>query len=106
MVLVRSKPRPARSGAKADPAESASLPSHWPTATKPRLLPDMKAADYIGMSVAFLRADRYRGHVGGRTPGPAFIRLGRAVRYRIEDLDLWLAEQRVDRTRRNQAAGR
>lgn len=61
------------------------------------LMSETAAAIYIGMSVAYLRADRSRGIVGGRTPGPAFLRLGRCVRYRRADLDTWLASCRIDR---------
>lgn len=62
------------------------------------LLDERAAAAYIGMSAAYLRADRYRGHVGGNTPGPAYLRLGRTIRYCLEDLDAWLAARRVDRS--------
>lgn len=67
-------------------------------ANRPRLLDERAAAAYIGMSPAYLRMDRYRGHVGGRTPGPAYLRLGRAIRYDTADLDAWLAARRVNRT--------
>lgn len=66
----------------------------------PTLLPETEAAHYIGMSVAYLRMDRVRGRVGGRTPGPPWLKLGRTVRYDTRDLDTWLAERRVDRARR------
>ena len=61
------------------------------------LIDEHAAAQRLGVSVSFLRADRYRGHVGRRTPGPPFYRVGAAVRYSVADLDAWLAEQRVDR---------
>lgn len=70
----------------------------------PQLVDEREAARRIGMSVAFLRADRYRGHVGGRTPGPPFYRVGKAVRYDLGDLEHWLAERRVDRSARGHAA--
>lgn len=63
----------------------------------PNLLTDEEAANYISMSVAYLRADRSRGPVGGSTPGPPWLRLGRSIRYRKQDLDTWLSGQRVDR---------
>jgi hypothetical protein len=50
------------------------------------------AAPYIGMSVPFLRAARL-----GRTEGPAFIRIGRAIRYRVQDLDAFIAARRIER---------
>lgn len=65
------------------------------------LINERAAAAYLGVSVAFLRADRSRGHVGGRTPGPPWYRVGRAVRYDLRDLEQWLATRRVDRSRRN-----
>ena len=61
------------------------------------LVDERAAAAHLGVSVAFLRADRCRGHVGGRTPGPPWYRVGRAVRYDLTDLDQWLATRRVDR---------
>ena len=70
----------------------------------PHLVDEREAARRIGMSVAFLRADRYRGHVGARTPGPPFYRVGKAVRYDVADLEQWLAERRVDRSAREHAA--
>ena len=64
----------------------------------PTLLPETEAANYIGMSVAYLRMDRCRGHLKGRTPGPPWLKLGRTVRYDTRDLDAWLNAQRVDRS--------
>lgn len=61
------------------------------------LLDECAAAEYIGMSVSYLRMDRLRGTVGGRTPGPDYYRLGRAIRYRRRDLDAWLETCRVER---------
>jgi predicted DNA-binding transcriptional regulator AlpA len=42
------------------------------------------AAAYIAFTSAALRAWRRQGR------GPAFIRIGRSVRYRVRDLDAWL----------------
>ena len=56
----------------------------------PRSLIERDASDYIGWSVGWLR-DRRR-HGGG----PPFIRVNRAVRYRVDDLDAWLAAHRVE----------
>jgi predicted DNA-binding transcriptional regulator AlpA len=64
------------------------------------MLDDRAAAEYIGMSVAYLRMDRLRGTVGGRTPGPTYYRIGRAIRYRRSDLDAWLDTCRVERRAR------
>jgi predicted DNA-binding transcriptional regulator AlpA len=61
------------------------------------LLTESEAAHYIGMSVAYLRADRVRGTLKGRTPGPSFLRLGRTIRYEKADLDQWIEQCRVKR---------
>lgn len=61
------------------------------------LIGEQQAAKLIGMSVAFLRADRYRGHVGNRTVGPPFYRIGRAIRYSPPELLAWVASRRVER---------
>lgn len=47
------------------------------------------AARYIGMSRSYLRQARLRRR------GPAFIRIGRAVRYRVADLDAFMTACRV-----------
>ena len=62
-----------------------------------RALTDVEAAEYIGMSVYYLRAARSQGDIGGRTPGPDYVKLGRQVRYLREDLDNWLEQHRVER---------
>jgi excisionase family DNA binding protein len=52
------------------------------------LLTTREAAGYLGVSKAFLERDRW---AGARIP---FVRVGtRAVRYRPEDLDRYLAGQ-------------
>lgn len=68
--------------------------------SRPDLLTEGAAAEYIGMSVSYLRADRYRGNIGGRTPGPPWLQMGRTIRYDRADLDTWLAARRVDRAAR------
>jgi len=59
-----------------------------------RALPDPEAARYIGMSVSFLKQSRMNGERENRTPGPPYVKLGRAVRYLREDLDAWLEQYR------------
>ena len=52
------------------------------------LLTTPQAAEYLGVSTAFLERDRW---AGARIP---FVRIGkRAVRYRLEDLDTYIASQ-------------
>ena len=62
-----------------------------------RALTDPEASKYIGMSESFLRQSRMNGDRQNRTPGPLYIKIGRAVRYLIEDLDAWLDEHRVNK---------
>ncbi len=51
---------------------------------------EKEAAEYIGMSCAFLRQDRMNGARKNRTRGPKAIKIGRSVRYLKEELDAWL----------------
>jgi len=48
------------------------------------------AAHYIGYTQSALRKWRCEGR------GPAYVRAGRSVRYRISDLDRWLETHRVE----------
>jgi hypothetical protein len=70
----------------------------------PNLLNEVEAADYIAMTVSFLQAGRLHGIVGGRTPPPPHLKLGRSIRYDRRDLDAWLAARRVDPMARKAAA--
>jgi predicted DNA-binding transcriptional regulator AlpA len=55
-------------------------------------LPSPEAAQYIGMSDAWLRKSRMN-----RDPlAPPFLQIGKSVRYLRADLDNWLASRRVD----------
>lgn len=47
------------------------------------------ASAYLALRDSTLRAWRQRGQ------GPAFVKLGRAVRYRVSDLDQYLESARV-----------
>lgn len=62
-----------------------------------RLLTEAEAAKYLCMSAQFLRQARAEGSLRNRTPGPPFIRFGRAVRYRLADLEEWVERHRVAR---------
>lgn len=62
--------------------------------TKPELLSERAAAEYIDMSASFLRVGRARGVVGNRTPAPQFLKIGRTIKYDRRDLDAWLADRR------------
>ncbi len=63
---------------------------------KRRLLTDPEAAAYLGMSISFLRQGRMEGRRANRSPGPPFIKLGKAIRYDIQDLDAWLSANRCE----------
>lgn len=58
-------------------------------------LRETEAAAYIGMSRSFLRQSRMNGARARRTPGPPFVKVGRAIRYLRADLDAWLQNFRV-----------
>jgi hypothetical protein len=59
------------------------------------ILREQEAANYIGMSVSFLRQSRMNGNLPRRTPGPPYVRQGRSIRYLIEDLNNWLHSNRI-----------
>ena len=61
-----------------------------------RAFAEADAAEYIGMSRSFLRQSRMDGEREKRTPGPKWVKLGRSVRYLIEDLDAWLESYRQE----------
>ena len=48
-----------------------------------------KAAAVLGLAVPTLEKMRVRGS------GPRYLKLGRSVRYRYEDLEAWLADRVV-----------
>ena len=53
------------------------------------MLNEQEAAEFLGLSVAALRTRRY-----WRKP-PTFVKLGRAVRYRLFDLERYVSDSRV-----------
>ena len=55
-----------------------------------RVLTTHHAAEYLGVSRRTVEDWRRRG------VGPRYAKVGRAVRYRVEDLDAWLASRSVD----------
>ena len=58
----------------------------------PAVLSTEQAAAYVGLSRSTLEKSRVRGD------GPAYLKLGQSVRYRPDDLELWLAGKRVTST--------
>jgi len=59
-----------------------------------RLVSGKEAARYTGMSEQFFRKSRMNGNLPDHTPGPPFVKIGRSVRYDIQDLDAWIASHR------------
>lgn len=57
------------------------------------LIGEKEAAAYIGLSVKTMQARRMN-HMP-----PAFVKMGRSVRYRLEDLDAFVAAHIVDPSR-------
>ena len=49
-------------------------------------LTEKETSDYIGMSVSWLRQARMNGNKNA----PPFLKIGKSVRYRKNDLDAWL----------------
>ena len=60
------------------------------TNVKPCLLSEKEASQYICMSRSFLRQARMNGNRLNGTPAPPFRKIGRAVRYRRDDLNSWM----------------
>jgi len=58
------------------------------------VLKEQEAAHYLSMSRSFLRQGRMNGDREGRTPTPPYYKIGRSVRYKISDLDIWLEQFR------------
>jgi hypothetical protein len=60
----------------------------------PPLSDTQRLAKYLGLAEGTLRKWRL---VGGEA-GPPFVRVGRAVRYRADDVKAWLIQQTVTST--------
>ena len=60
-----------------------------------KLLTEAEAAIYLGVSRSFLRATRCYGNRPGYAESPPYVRLGRAIRYPRESLDLWIDSRLV-----------
>ncbi|WP_322868287.1 helix-turn-helix domain-containing protein [Bradyrhizobium ottawaense] len=57
------------------------------------LIAEVQAADFLRISIRTLQAWRCRG------AGPAFVRVGRAIRYRRRDLLAWIEANTVTSAR-------
>ena len=60
--------------------------------TAPHLIREKQAAAYLGLAPKTLARWRWRGD-----RGPAYVKLGSAVRYSVADLDAYIAEGVVGR---------
>ena len=58
---------------------------------EPELLNETDAADALGVMPRTLRAWRY---AESTVTGPAWVKLGRAVRYRRDDINNWIEKNR------------
>jgi predicted DNA-binding transcriptional regulator AlpA len=63
--------------------------SKLPDLQKSTLLDSRQAADYLSCSRQWLAILRMNG------AGPAYIKHGAWVRYRVSDLDAWIGQHRV-----------
>jgi len=75
-------------------SSASSKPQPQTTGLPKRVLTEREAASYISMSRSFLRQSRLKVPRQNMSPGPTFVKLGRSVRYLIEDLDAWLMKYR------------
>lgn len=57
-----------------------------------KLMNEIEAAGYLCLSRSFMRQARIKG------TGPAFFKIGRAVRYCLEELDMWLMAKSCNST--------
>ena len=66
---------------------------HNDTQTKPMtVMTVQQASEYLGLAVSTL--NKWRCHGGG----PVFIKMGRAVRYRVEDLEVFINQAKKNST--------
>jgi len=59
---------------------------------KPNIMTTREAANYLGLAISTLNKWRCFGD------GPKFLKLGRAIRYRQEDLDAFLMSRQLEST--------
>jgi predicted DNA-binding transcriptional regulator AlpA len=72
------------------------MPPRTPTSTAvlDSLITPATLADRLGLTQRTLSEKRIRG------TGPAYVRIGKSVRYRPESVDAWLLEQEYNSTSR------
>ncbi|WP_135507019.1 helix-turn-helix transcriptional regulator [Roseovarius aestuariivivens] len=57
---------------------------------------DLKLLTRLEVEAEYGIGKRYLEVAATRSEGPAYIKIGRSVRYRREDLERWILEQRVE----------
>ncbi len=67
------------------------MSSRTETFEKISILTPQSLADLLGLSLRTVEDHRRKG------TGPRFMRIGKHVRYRMSDVQLWLEERYVDR---------
>lgn len=60
-----------------------------PSTTEENLLTEVRAAEIVSLSIKTLQAWRLRG------VGPAYVKAGKAVRYRRADLVAWIGAHTI-----------
>lgn len=61
-----------------------------------RALNEDQAAEFLGLSRASLRIARSTGNRENRFPAPPYFKIGRAVRYSLNDLTAYRESFRID----------
>lgn len=63
-----------------------------------KLLTEKQAGELLGWSTATLQNRRWKGQP------PSYVRLGRSIRYRIEDIEAFLDEHTVEPRQHEEAS--
>lgn len=63
--------------------------------TQSRLVSETDAAKYLGVSVGWLRFHRYNIGRFETAVAPPHVKLGRLVRYDLDDLARWVEEHKI-----------
>ena len=64
-----------------------------------------EAAAYLGVSEGMLRLSRHNGELFKGVPGPKFLKMGSAVRYKVENLKDWVESHRQFKSNAEVALG-
>lgn len=54
------------------------------------LVTEEEAAELLSVSRQFLRKSRIEGNRSGHADGPPYVRVGRCIRYDVNDLKTWI----------------